>query len=364
MRALHQLVAGYTRGDAISNEARVMRDVFRRWGLESEIYCEPARVAPEMRREARDAGTLGASVSAEDGVLLHLSVGSRVNAVFREVRARRVIRYHNITPAEYFRGIRESTAHALALGREQAAGLADSAEVNLADSSYNASELAAWGYRNPRVLPLLLDFAGELGTRPSRAVLRKFGDGLRNVLFVGRCVPNKRLEDVLAAFAVYQRTVEPASRLIHVGSAAGAERYHAMMLAQSREMRLRNVEWLGSVRQEDLVAVYRSAHVFLCLSEHEGFCIPLLEAMFHDVPVVAYAAAAVPETMDGAGVLVREKRFDWIAETLGRVAEPGPLREALLAGQRERIRRYRARDLEAELRAALAGWFEPGPRRS
>jgi glycosyltransferase involved in cell wall biosynthesis len=162
---------------------------------------------------------------------------------------------------------------------------------------------------------------------------------------------------VVSAFAVYQRTVEPASRLIHVGSAAGTERYHAMVLAQAREMRLRDVEWMGSVRQEDLVALYRMAHVFLCMSEHEGFCIPLLEAMYHEVPVVAYAAAAVPETMDGAGVLVREKRFDWIAEALHLAACPGPVREAILSGQRERIRRYRARDLEAELRAALSGWL-------
>jgi len=357
MRALHQLVAGYTCGDAISNEARVMRALFRQWGMASEIYCELSRAAPEVRGDVREARTLGGDLAPDDGVLLHLSIGSPVNLVFREVKARRAVRYHNITPAEYFYGIRESTAHALALGREQAAALSTVAEVNLADSEYNAAELVAWGYRDPCVVPLLLDFSGEHNLRPSRTVLRKFSDGLRNVLFVGRCVPNKRLEDVLSAFAVYQRTVEPASRLIHAGSAAGVERYHAMLLAKTREMRLRNVEWLGSVRQEDLVALYRSAHVFLCMSEHEGFCIPLLEAMFHEVPVVAYAAAAVPETLDGAGILVRQKRFDWIAESLHLAASPGPVREALLTGQRARLRRYLDRNLEAELRSALRGWL-------
>ncbi|MDZ4198053.1 MAG: glycosyltransferase [Kiritimatiellia bacterium] len=357
MKSLHQLVAGYTRGDAISNEARVLRALFRRWGYESEIYCERARVPPELRSDIRDAAELSGTIRPEDGALLHLSIGSDVNRIFQGIRARRIVRYHNITPADYFRGIRESTARVLAQGREQAAALAHTADLNLADSRYNALELEAWGYANPRVLPLLLDFTGEHGIRPARSLLRKYRDGLKNVLFVGRCAPNKRIEDVLSAFAVYQRTVEPESRLLLAGSTAGVERYHALLLAQARESGLRQVEWLGCVRQTDLVALYQCAHVFLCMSEHEGFCIPLLEAMFHDVPVAAYAAAAVPETLDGAGVLFYEKRFDWIAETLRTMIEPGPTREAILAEQRRRMERYRARDLETELREAMQGWF-------
>ena len=121
-----------------------------------------------------------------------------------------------------------------------------------------------------------------------------------------------------------------------------------------RELQLKNVEWPGSVRQEELIAYYAVARAFLCLSDHEGFCIPLLEAMAHDVPVVAYAAGAVPETLDGAGVLVREKRFDLIAETLGRVAEDEPLRAAILQGQRQRLGRYENLDLAADLKRFLA----------
>jgi len=357
MRAIHQLVAGFTRGDAISNEARVLRDLFRKWGYSSKIYYERARVPPELRDEIRDAEQISKDLSAEDGVLLHLSIGSEVNRIFGGLRARRCIRYHNITPADYFRGIRESTAQVLATGREQAAALAGTAEINLAVSRYNAQELEAWGYSSPQVVPLLLDFIGEHAGRASRSLMRKYSDGQRNLLFVGRCAPNKRIEDVLASFAVYQRTVDPHSRLLLAGSVAGVERYHAMLLAQARETGLRQVEWLGCVRQDELVALYRCAHAFLCMSEHEGFCIPLLEAMFHDVPVTAYAAAAIPETMDGAGILFHEKRFDWIAETLRRVMEPGLVRESILEGQRKRIARYRARDLEAELRTALTAWF-------
>ena len=208
------------------------------------------------------------------------------------------------------------------------------------------------GHANPQVLPLVLDFS-TLRAKPDRRILRQYRDGMVNVLFVGRCAPNKKIEDLLNAFYYFQRYVQPASRLIHVGSYAGMEQYHALLLTRMRELQLKNVDLVGSVRQDELNAYYEVARAFLCLSDHEGFCIPLLEAMTHDVPVVAYAAGAVPETLDGAGVLVREKRFDLIAETLGRVAEDEPLRIAILKGQRERLARYEKQDLAADLRRFL-----------
>src|SRR5690606_5002223 len=126
------------------------------------------------------------------------------------------------------------------------------------------------------------------------------------------------------------------------------------LLTRARELQLKNVELVGSVRQDELNAYYEVSRAFLCLSDHEGFCIPLLEAMTHDLPVVAYAAGAVPETLDGAGVLAREKRFDLIAEVLGRVTEDAPLRAALLQGQRDRLARYEKQDLGADLKRFLA----------
>jgi L-malate glycosyltransferase len=198
----------------------------------------------------------------------------------------------------------------------------------------------------------LLDFS-MLRAKPDRRILRQYRDGMVNLLFVGRCAPNKRIEDLLNAFYYFQRYVQPASRLIHVGSYAGMEQYHALLLTRSRELQLKNVELVGSVRQDELNAYYEVSRAFLCMSDHEGFCIPLLEAMTHDVPVVAYAAGAVPETLDGAGVLVRERRFDLIAETLGRVAEDEPLRTAILKGQRARLARYEKQDLAADLRRYL-----------
>lgn len=353
MRAIHQIVAGYANGDAISNEARTMRALFRAWGYESQIYCERRRILPELRGEARDLEAGRGDFRPQDIVLLHLSIGSDVNDVFPALPGRKAILYHNITPPEYFRGVQEQTASLLDRGRRQAQALAGAAEIVMADSRFNAEEIAALGHADPQVLPLVLDFS-MLRAKPDRRILRQYRDGLVNVLFVGRCAPNKKIEDLLNAFYYFQRYVQPASRLIHVGSHAGMEQYHALLLTRSRELQLKNVEFAGSVRQDELNAYYEVAKAFLCLSDHEGFCIPLLEAMTHAVPVVAYAAGAVPETLDGAGVLVREKNYDLIAETLGRVTEDEPLRAAILAGQRERLARYEKQDLAADLKRLLA----------
>ncbi|MBU1693713.1 MAG: glycosyltransferase family 4 protein [Verrucomicrobia bacterium] len=352
-RAIHQLVAGFSHGDAISNEALVLRGLFRSWGCESDIFCEARRILPELRSEARDLAQSRGAFKPDDIVLLHLSIGSQVNDIFAELPCRKAVLYHNIPPPEYFRGIQEQIGHNLAKGREQAKRLAGKAQVVLADSRFNADELESWGYREAHVLPLVLDLARLRGAA-DRAVLKKYDDGLINILFVGRCVPNKRLEDALSAFHYFQRYVEPASRFIHAGSFSGVEHYHALLLTMMRDLQLQNVELIGSVRQDELNACYKSADLFLCMSEHEGFCIPLIESLVHDVPVLAYAAAAVPDTLDGAGVLFREKRHDLVAEMMGRLVRDAALRDAVLRGQRERLARYEHRDLSAELRTHLA----------
>jgi L-malate glycosyltransferase len=353
MRSIHQFVAGFSNGDAISNEARVLRTVFRKWGCESEIFSEPRRILSELRGEAKDAAAYRAAARADDVVLLHLSIGSVVNDLFGQLPCRRAIKYHNITPAEFFRGIQEEIASQLTRGREQAKALAGKASVVMAVSKFNANELEQWGYKDIRVLPLLLDLEPLRGA-PNRGILKKYGDGLTNILFVGRCVPNKRFEDLLAAFHYFQRYVEPASRFIHVGSFAGTERYYALLLTRVRELQLHHVEFAGSLRQDELNACYKSASLFLSMSEHEGFCIPLIESMVHDVPILAYAAAAVPETLDGAGVLFHEKRYDLIAEMMGRLVSDRAFRNAVIDGERACLARFEKRDLAGELRACLA----------
>ncbi len=351
MPAIHQFVGGYTKADAISNEAALLRKIFRSWGYDSHIFAEPGCTHPELRKDALDVKSFAAS--ADDIVLLHLSTGSVVNEIFATVPCRKAILYHNITPAEYFSAVQKQIARGLDVGKRQIGALAGIADVNLADSQFNADELATLGYSDVKVLPLILDLQ-TADSRVDRRTVKQLDDGRTNIIFVGRCAPNKKIEDLISAFAFFQKAVEPNSRFVHVGSYVGLERYHYLLFSMVREMQLRDVKFAGSVTQQELNAYYRSASLFLCMSEHEGFCIPVLESMAHDVPVMAYAAAAVPETMDGAGIVFSEKDFPSIAEMMGHLVKDQALRAGVLSGQRDRIARYRARDLEGELRQHLA----------
>jgi len=346
-------VAGFTKGDAISNEAVALQKIFRSWGFASEIFCEPHRVLPEMRSRSLDVALAKNTFKPEDIAVLHLSIGSAVNDIFTSLKCRRAIIYHNMTPPVFFRGIQEEIARDLEWGRQQAKNLAGSAEVVMAVSKFNACELNDMGYERVEILPLVIDFS-FVRQKPDRAVLRGLDDGKINVIFVGRGVPNKRIEDLLSAFHYFRQTVEKNSRFIHVGSYTGVERYQALIQAQARRLCIENCVFTGSVPQAELTAYYQGAHLFLCMSEHEGFCIPLIESMAHDLPVMAYKAAAVPETLAGAGVMFAEKRWDYAAEMMGRLAQDKNLRAKIIAGQRERLRRYESNNLAAELKKILA----------
>lgn len=356
--AIHQFSAGFRRGDAISNEAVAMQRVFRSWGHASEIFCNPKRVQPDLKEQVGDVRSFAKTSRAEDIVLLHLSTGSVINSVFSELPCRKAILYHNITPPEFFRGIQERLYRSQSEGVEQVRGLAGKATVNMAVSRFNAEELTRLGFSDVKVMPLLIDLA-RLRERPNPNVLEQYDDGKTNILFVGRCVQNKRIEDALAAFHYFQKFVQPDSRFIHVGAFGHADPYYSMIVATQRRLLLRDVVFTGPIPQDELNALYRRAHVFLSMSEHEGFCIPLIESMVHDLPVLAYHAAAVPETLDGAGVLFTHKHFDEVAEMMDQLRRDTALRRGVIAGQRERLARYEARDLEAELRGHLAPLRSP-----
>ena len=153
-RQIHQLVAGYREGDAISNTANLMREVFRAWGFESDIFCEQGCATKGMFLGARNLLTLQKVLNPDDIAILHLSIGCSANQVFEQLNCRKVIVYHNITPPSYFELVGQSMAKMLSDGREQMAHLAGIADLNVADSQYNADELIAAGYKDVKVLPL------------------------------------------------------------------------------------------------------------------------------------------------------------------------------------------------------------------
>ncbi|NLB54680.1 MAG: glycosyltransferase [Lentisphaerae bacterium] len=351
-KSVHQLLAGYSSHDAISNESVYFRSVLRINGYRSDIYSEPARVLPDLRKDCFDVHNLAENVKPDDIVLLHLSIGSIVNDVFAELPCKKVLLYHNITPSYFFRGINETTAHNLAWGEEQLRGLATLNCKALADSRFNADEMEVNGWSDVDVLPLLIDLE-KSQQKPDKSVLSQYNDGKTTIMFVGRIAPNKKTDHLIKAFHCYQKAVDPHSRMIVVGSWAGTERYHAYLVAMSKELGIKNLVFTGSLTEPQLNAIFKISSLFLCMSEHEGFCAPLLESMVQQVPVMAYAAAAIPETMQSAGVLFNSKNMPMIAEMMDVLIKNNELRTAVIKGQNERIVRYKNIDIERLLLEAI-----------
>lgn len=333
MRAVHQLLPNLGYGDAISSFALLLRDLARSRGCRSDIYVR--YMEPAVRRECIEYHHYSQRANPDDFILYHYSVGSEITEYFLRLPNRKAIIYHNITPAEYFLPYNLTLYNVLRQGRQDMVRL--SAVPALYYSQYSANELRHVGFTKLHAVPFLWD-SNRFDRKPDSKVLRAYGDGWWNVLFVGRVAPNKRHEDLIKIFHLYKRHLNPRARLLLVGLYQGLEVYHAALQEIISALGVDNVIFTGKVRLRELVAYYRVGSVFLNVSEHEGFSVPLLEAMYCDLPIVAYDAAAVPFTLDGAGVLVREKNYAELAELIELIRTDGALRTRILETQRARLR--------------------------
>lgn len=339
--AVHQVLATLSYGDAIGHEVLGIQRVLRSAGYESEIFVETADERLESHtHDFRDL----LEVSRPENLLLHhFSIGSRASRVAFALPDRMTLVYHNITPPEYFVGVHEQLVRLCYHGRRELEAYVDRVALALGDSEYNRQELEATGFPRTGVLPVVPSFS-HLEVPAHRFFTSRFDDEWTNVIFVGRVIPNKKIEDVITAFAAYQARFNPRSRLIFVGGYSAFEHYFAMLQDVVRRLGVREVHFLGHVTNEELVSVYELADVFLCASEHEGFCVPIVEAFHMGVPVVAFAATAVPATMDGAGVLYHTKDPLHVAALVDAVAGDAHLASAIVAGQDAALARLVGRD--------------------
>ena len=344
--AVHQVLATLGYGDAIGNEVLGIQRVLRNAGYESEIFVETA----ERRLEdlTIDYSEL-VDASHPDNILIHhFSIGSRASRVAYALPDRMVLIYHNITPPEYFVDVHPLLVQQCFLGRRELAFYPSRCDLALGDSDYNRQELEALKFPRTDVLPVIPDFSHLSG--PANFMdAALFDDHWTNLLFVGRMIPNKRIEDVIRWFEAYKRLFNPNSRLFLVGAHSGFERYVAMLHQFAREIRVSDLYFLGHVSNEELTACYEVADVFLCASEHEGFCVPLIEAFHMGVPVIAYAATAVPDTMDGGGILVRDKDPVSVAALIDRMTRDAAFQERVICAQDRALARLEARDFDATL---------------
>jgi len=332
---VNQWVPAAHRGDAIGDSALRLRDLVRGMGHRSDLYALTMDDAlrDDVQRFEDPASGRG------DLTIFHFALPSAMTDAFGRLPGGRVLQYHNVTPAAFFAPYDPALFRLALLAREELATLVGRVDLALGVSEYNRRELESLGFAQTGVLPLAVDTSRVTGkaTRPS--LDRILDDELVNFLFVGRIAPNKKIEDHIKLAEHYKRYVDSYYRFIFVGRYDAVPRYYSTIRALMSDYRLLDERFVftGQVPNEELAAYYQHAAVYISLSEHEGFCAPLLEAMAADVPVLAYAAAAVPETLGGAGVQFAPKDLEYAAELLGALAFDDGLRAKVIAGQRRRL---------------------------
>jgi glycosyltransferase involved in cell wall biosynthesis len=351
-RTIHQIMPAFLYADALGQQAYRIREQLRRWGYESQVYTAV--------RDQRwtDPGLEYARYRSQpnQALIYHYSIGSPVTEFVRRLHDVVVPYYHNITPPEFFQGYNPELAVLLEQGRRELPGFRG-VPYAWAASEYNRLELLALGFQRVDVLPyfVYLDELRASAESPAgQRIADRYADGVVNLLFVGRLAPNKRQDDLIRALNYYSKVVNSHARLILVGSDANAPGYKLELQTLASILDLPQVELTGPIGfREGLGGCYRAATIFLCLSEHEGFCVPLLEAMAFDVPVVAFKATGVPYALGEAGILLNEKRYDVLGELIDIVASDQSLRARLLATQRRRLSNYAPTAITEQLRKCI-----------
>jgi glycosyltransferase involved in cell wall biosynthesis len=346
MIRIHQVLATLGYGDAIGHEVLGIQRVLRIAGYESEIFVETAdhRLEP-LTRDYREL----VDCSHPDNLLLHhFSLGSRASRTAYALPDRMALIYHNITPPEYFVGVHRTLARQTFRGRRELRAYADRCDLALGDSEFNRQDLEALGFPRTAVLPVVPDFS-HLDREPNWLVARDFDDEWTNIVFVGRMIANKKIEDLICWFHAYHTIFNPRSRLLLVGAQSGFERYLASLHDLVGRLGASHVHFVGHVSDEELVAFYDTADLFLCASEHEGFCVPIVEAFYKQVPVLAYAATAVPSTMDGAGILFEDRDPIHVATLMDELIANADLQRRIVEGQLAAVDRLRSKDFAGTL---------------
>ena len=333
-------------GDAVGNDTVALQNALKELGYETAIYAE----AVDQRLPKNTASDLCGGMpelSPEDVILYHMSTGSKLNYQLENYSCRKIMIYHNITPPKFFHGYNAQAESNAQYGLDGLKHLADKFDYCLADSDFNKSDLRKAGFTCPiSVRPILIPFS-DYEKKPDEKIMKKFSDEYQNIIFVGRIAPNKKQEDIISAFAFYKKYLNPKSRLIFVGNWGGMEKYYQRLKDYVQALALEDVIFTGHIKFPQILAYYHTADLFLCMSEHEGFCVPLVEAMYFQVPVLAYASCAIPWTLGGSGFLTDSKNPAEIAFLMQKILTDADLKAKIISNQNERLQDFQYEKIKA-----------------
>ena len=360
MRIL-QVVGVLNFGDAIGNDVIAKKHVIEDMGIQTAVYAQS--VAPKVREPGCYTMDKFPKLQPDDIVLYHLGDGSPLNPMVAELHCRKIMVYHNITPYEFFAIDSPVAAESCRIGLEHMRSvMLGKFNGYIADSAFNKQNMIDMGYKPQEieVIPVCVPF-DDYKQPADKTMVKRLSDGITNIVFVGRIAPNKKHEDIIRAFAYYKQHVNPKSRLILVGSANTTGMYYRDLMEYIKELKVEDVVFPGHISFAEILAIYQTAHVFLCMSEHEGFCVPLLEAMTFDVPIIAYDACAVPETLGGSGIVVDDKDPVYLAHIMEAAAKNEALRAHIISMQRQRLKHFEYAHIKEMLQDYLRRFIDKFP---
>lgn len=357
--AVHQFVPSFVPRDAIGGHVLQVRSVLEEMGLRSDLYVDDAD--PSVRDMTRPFDSY--RPRGGEWLLYQASTGSRVADWLLGRPEPQLLNYHNVTPASLLERWDPRLADEVAQGRRQIAKLASVVHHAIAVSRFNEEELIEDGFRSTAVVPLLFDvdsFDREVDRTTADWLSRLRDRGGASLLFVGRIVPNKAQHDVIKALYAYRRAYDPDARL-HLVGVPSSPAYIEALKRYVGALGLREaVEFAGSVSQAQLSAYYRGCDAFVCLSDHEGFGAPLLEAMYNGLPVVAYRSSVIPETLEGTGLLLDSKEPSLVAAATARVLGDAGLRRTMVENGRRRLADFALPRTRAAFAASVRRALEAG----
>ena len=358
---IYQMLGSLTVGDAIGNDCIAIKHVIEDMGIKTAIYAPD--VSPKIKEPGVHQLDVMPKVNEEDIVIYHMGSGSPLNGMVADLNCRKIMRYHNITPYEFFTVDNPSAAENCRRGlQDMKTVMKGRFTAYIAASQFNKKDMIDMGYKagDIEVVPIIFPF-DDYKQEPDAKMVKKMSDGITNIVFVGRVAPNKKHEDIIRAFAYYKKNVNPKSRLILVGSHNPDGLYYNDLQEYIKALDVEDVIFPGHISFAEILAIYKTADVFLCLSEHEGFCVPLLEAMVFDVPIVAYDACAVPETLGGSGIVIDDKDPAFIARVLDEIVNNQEMRKAVIEAQRRRKEDFAYEKIKDQLQDYLRRFMDKFP---
>lgn len=334
-----QLLVTLQKGDAIGNLTLLLHDFFLSQGFDSQIYAY--NIGSNIDKKTAQNIKYLKGIKKDDLLIYHMCEGHEINDIVKCAKSKKIAVYHNTTPPVFFEQFGRELKIVQEKSQKVISELKEVFDRCIADSEFNKQDLILMGYDKNKidVIPVMLDF-DDYKKIPDKATIEKYNDEFVNILFVGRIVPNKKQEDIIRSFAYYHKFVNDKSRLFLIGSPFikdydyTLKRYIDYLEIQD------SVIMPGHSSFEEILAYYSCADIFLCMSEHEGFCVPLLEAMMFDVPIIAYNSTAIPFTLESSGVITDSKEPKEVAVLIEKIVKNDEYRMEIVNIQKKRLRDF------------------------